>query len=604
MAAHPDGPKQPPMARLRGLSAGLLAGDRALRAVLVVCLVGLVLRLAALGVRPAHFDEARVAYLAEYFAQTGAFEYRSIVHGPLIQHVNALLFSVIGPTDWASRLFVALVGAGLPATALTFRSRLDDVETVAVAFFLAFNPVLLYYSRFARSTILVATFMFAAFGLFVYAIDRRRLWPVYGGVFLVGLGVGAKENALVYLLCWVGASVLLVDRALAGPRSGADVRERLRALWSRTSSWVSPHRVALTVGHTFGLAAVLSVVMLFLYAPRGAGSPVVVGGQAVGLYGLLGSPEAAGPLLDATLADIQKIGYWFTQSAEQGGQAATVAELGSEYRKFAGQTLQTYSRHAAIVSVFGLFGLVHERYVSANPRPLVLFAGYWAVASAIGYPLGTDIFGSWITVNVIVPLTIPAAVLGARLVGRTREAMGSDDRLSAGLAAVLVILVVGQLGVATAQGVYLSPDSADGLAQYAQPSASTTAALLTIQQAGGPEGTPSVLVYGDRYVDQEPDTVGLAEDDIRVALEPSCLDYFESLPLPWYLYKDDLSTVCATEPAEFRDAMADSPAVVVGAVETEPFLDTALPTYQKQRFYLRTDAGDRKETILYVSPPA
>jgi len=550
-------------------------------------------------VRPAHFDEARVAYLAEYFGRTGAFEYRSIVHGPLIQHVNAMLFSVIGPTDWASRLFVALVGAGLPATALTFRSRLDDVETVAVAFFLAFNPVLLYYSRFARSTMLVATFMFAAFGLFVHAIDRRRLWPVYGGVFLIGFGVGAKENALVYLLCWLGASVLLVDRALAGPRSGAAVRERLRALSSRRSPWVSPRRVALTVGHTLGLAAVLSVVLLFLYAPRGAGSPVVVGGQAVGLYGLLGSPQAAGPLLDATLADIQKIGYWFTQSAEQGGQAATVVELGAEYREFAGQTLRTYSRHAAIVSVFGLLGLVYERYVSANPRPLVLL-----VASAIGYPLGTDVFGSWITVNVIVPLTIPAAVLGARLVGRTREAMGSDDRLSAGLAAVLVILVVGQLGVATAQGVYLSPDSADGLAQYAQPSASTTAALLTIQQAGGPEGTPSVVVYGDRYVDREPDTVGLAEDDIRVPLEPSCLDYFESLPLPWYLYKDDLSTVCATEPTEFRDAMADRPAVVVGAVESEPFLDTALPTYQKQRFYLRTAAGDRKETILYVSSPA
>ncbi|MEF8840826.1 MAG: flippase activity-associated protein Agl23, partial [Haloarculaceae archaeon] len=118
------------------------AWDDLTRGVALTVLAGLALRLVVLGSRVAHFDEGRVAYFTEYFVRTGNFEYRPIIHGPFLQHVNSGVFAALGPTDFAMRLVVALVGAALPLTALLFRDRLRETEVLALAFFLALNPVL------------------------------------------------------------------------------------------------------------------------------------------------------------------------------------------------------------------------------------------------------------------------------------------------------------------------------------------------------------------------------------------------------------------------------------------------------------------------------
>jgi uncharacterized protein (TIGR03663 family) len=574
--------------------------DDATRGVVLTVLVGLVLRLVALGARPAHFDEGRVAYFTEYFVRTGAFEYRPIIHGPFIQHVNSVVFPVIGPTDFASRLVVALVGAALPATALLLRHRLRDTETVALALFLALNPILLYYSRFSRSSILVVGFMFGAFALFVYAYDRRRVRPFYAGMVLVGLGFASKENAILYVLCWLGAGVLVADRALFGPRDYDGGTGRLSALVTRLRETVDVDVVVRAASHAVLGTALLVVVVLFLYAPRGAGSPVEVGGQPVGLYGLLSNPGAFGGVIDATIADIEKIAYWFEQSGSEGGEALTISALVDKFTRFGGLTLETYAYYAAALGTFGVLGFVYERYAAARPRPLVMFASYWAFASAIGYPIGTDIYGAWITVNVLAPLAIPAAVMLATLYRTGWDSFAEDDRVSVGIVAALFLVVGGQMAIATANGVYLNADEADGMVQYAQPSHDMNAATEAMQAAHDNGADPAVLVYGDLYVDNEDDFVGLGNDDIRIPLHPQCMKFFPSLSLPWYHYKDDVGTVCAANASQFQQAYASEPPVVIAPVVHESFLDERLSGYEKSRFYLRTAAGDRKETLLYV----
>jgi uncharacterized protein (TIGR03663 family) len=574
--------------------------DDATRGVVLTVVAGLLLRLVALGARPAHFDEGRVAYFTEYFVRTGAFEYRSIIHGPFIQHVNSVVFPVIGPTDFASRLVVALVGAALPATALLLRHRLRDTETVALALFLALNPVLLYYSRFSRSSILVAGFMFGAFALFVYAYDTHDVRPFYLGALLVGFGFASKENAILYVLCWLGAGALVADRALFGPRDYDGGSGRLRALYARARDRVDGEMVVRGASHAVLASVLLLVVVLFFYAPRGAGSPVEVGGQPVGLYGLLSNPGAFGGVLDATVADVEKIAYWFEQSGSDGGEALTVSGLVDKFVNFGGQTLETYAYYAAALGTFGVLGFLYERYGAARPRPFVMFASYWAFASAIGYPIGTDIYGAWITVNVLVPLAIPAAVTLAALYRVGWESFADDDRVSVGLVVVLFLVVGGQLAVATANGVYLNDDTADGMVQYAQPSDSMRQATEAMREAERSGADPAVLVYGDLYVDNEDDFIGLGNDDIRVPLHPQCMKFFPSLSLPWYHYKDDVGTVCATNSTQFDEAYAGEPPVVLAPVVHESFLDERLEGYEKSTFYLRTAAGDRKETLLYV----
>ena len=120
-----------------------LRRDRALQAVAGLTVLALVLRLARLGHRVAHFDEARVAYWIVEYHETGVLFYRPVIHGPLLHLVNNYVFGLLGHTDLAMRLVPALVGGLLPLVALTFRHRLRDEAVVSLALLLALNPALL-----------------------------------------------------------------------------------------------------------------------------------------------------------------------------------------------------------------------------------------------------------------------------------------------------------------------------------------------------------------------------------------------------------------------------------------------------------------------------
>jgi uncharacterized protein (TIGR03663 family) len=183
-------------------------------AVVDVAILALVLRVFELGGRVAHWDEARVGFWILEYMQTGNFQYRPIIHGPFYHHINRLVFEVFGVSDFNMRLVVAIAGGLFPLTALLFRERLRDSEVVALAVFLAVNPVLLYYSRFMRGDPLVAMFMFTAFALFVRLADTGDRDYLYGGVAFVALGFTVKENALIYVVTWLGATALLVDHRL------------------------------------------------------------------------------------------------------------------------------------------------------------------------------------------------------------------------------------------------------------------------------------------------------------------------------------------------------------------------------------------------------
>ncbi|MFC6732299.1 flippase activity-associated protein Agl23 [Haladaptatus sp. GCM10025707] len=228
-----------------------------------VVVVALALRLFTLGDRIAHWDEARVAYWILDYLRTGNYTYRPIIHGPFLQQVNRVVFALIGPSDFAMRLPVAMLGGLLPAAALLFRAHLDDWEVVALSLWLAFTPVLLYYSRFMRGDLPVAAFSLIAVGFFVRTLDTGRRRYLYAGVASLALAMTVKENVIVTIVTWVGAAVLLLDYRLlvarerdwTWPAVSAQGKQRLAAL----RPWTVP----------LALAAVeLVAIITVFYAPR------------------------------------------------------------------------------------------------------------------------------------------------------------------------------------------------------------------------------------------------------------------------------------------------------------------------------------------------
>ncbi|WP_254543666.1 flippase activity-associated protein Agl23 [Halomarina pelagica] len=583
---------------------------RASLAVAAVALLALAARLLLLGDRVAHWDEARVGYWILDYARTGSYEYRPIIHGPFYHHVNAVVFSVLGPTDAAMRLVPAVVGGLLPLSALLLRERLRGGEQVALALFLAANPVLLYYTRFMRGDPLVGAFMFVAFGLFVRYLDTRAYRYVLAGVAFVALGFTVKENAPVYLLCWVGAAAVVAYFELfAAARRGESVSgvverwlglDRRRAVWraaldraragddqrtddDRRTDDDAPRsnddprtiedggsprgarRALAPLAVAAAAVAEFLAIVVFFYAPR-SGDP-----DELGLGNALGDPAMWGPVVEAaTLGSWRSfVEIWIDGSATEHG-----------YLPYLGDYLLTLAFGAAMLCLFAVVGFLAESFAEERPRGLVLGTFAWGVASVLGYPVITDIKAPWATVHAVLPLAVPAAV-GVALVYRWgRAAFASNDRLGVGVAATVLLLVSAQVGAMGATAVYLHPQSPENeLVQYAQPAADLHPTLADVERAAATTEGTDVLVYGERYVDEHPSRSS--------AYRPACVKWFELLPLPWYFERGDVAVSCARTPAEL-DAMAERPPVVVADAGERTELRARFPGYEARTGKLRT----------------
>ncbi|MFB6095250.1 MAG: flippase activity-associated protein Agl23 [Halodesulfurarchaeum sp.] len=398
----------------RSLADRLTDPERVPEVLAGIVAVALAVRVSFLGLRVAHWDEARIAFWILEFQRTGQWSYFPVHHGPLLFHVNRWVFATLGASDATMRLPVALVGGVLPAAAWLYRDHLDAAEVVGLGILLAGNPILVYYSRFMRNDLLVAAFAFVALGLFLRA--RASGWGGYlvGGGILLGLAFGSKENALLYLASWAGAGGLLLVSSNGRLGVGVEMEEGVQQAVQRVSDGIRRWGPwALAAGLAFLLTSFL------LYVPRGRSGPT--------LQNLVGGTVPPGSVVSAALLvpAREAISFWLLGSA-QGDYP---------YPVFLGLLVGLLLVGALATTGLAAWGLYHDR-----ERPIVAFAGLWAVLGIVGYPAATDLMAAWIVVHVIVPLTIPASVgLGVFLrrlawEGEIRESRDSKDREETGLA--------------------------------------------------------------------------------------------------------------------------------------------------------------------------
>jgi len=564
-----------------------------------IAVVALLARFVALGARVAHQDEARVAYWAYRFMENGVYEYRPIVHGPFLTIVDGHLFSVFGASDFTMRFVVALVGGLLPLGALLFRQRLRDSETVALALLLAFNPVLLYYSRFYRNDLLLAGFMLLAFGFFVRAYDHRRPVYLYGGTAAFALAFTTKENALVYPVCWLGATALLWDHRLFVQRAGergllSVLLDRLRTTARGLSDWW-PY-LALAVFEFFA-------IVVFFYAPRNTDR--IPGLDVPGLYEALSNPA----LLPAVI-EHATLGSW-NAFLGQWGEGNTESYLGALTAMW-----PVLESGAIVLLAFSIIGFVVDRYTGERPSDVVSFAAYWGFSSVLGYPVIVDNPFPWEVIHMIVPLAIPAAV-GLALVGRLGfESVTDDDAVSATAAALVLLLIVGQVGATAVGTSYLDAQSEENeLVQYAQSSSEMKPVLHEIRDTAQSNEGVDVLYYGD-----DPDFDG----DNLYAPDPSTHDappagdgWFARLPFAWYMEVFGAETDSVNEPELVQQELNDGqkPPVVIALGETDTcseeydnagdiqqYVDD-YERYEVQR-YLHDSGCVISTTVIYVNENA
>ncbi|SHG82018.1 flippase activity-associated protein Agl23 [Halobaculum gomorrense] len=604
-AASPIGGLESPVAALCDR-----VGDPATAAVVLIVVGSLLLRTVQLGGRIFHWDEGRVGYWILRFDATGEFFYRPIIHGPFLPVVNNVLFDFIGASDFAARLPVAVVGGLLPLVALLLRHRLRGREQVALALLLAVDPLLVYYGRFMRGDVLVGSFALGAFALAVYAIDTRRTLPLFGSATLLALGFSAKENALVYLACFLGAGFLLLDHRLvrtarrtgspldaavgeavalrhflddwtAGARTrrriAALVRERdLGAPWAPEAGFLGHLAIWIPIGAA-GVAATFLGVVAFFYAPR----PELW--NALGLGNLM----SGAPTPDASVGSV-----WYEATWGAGEKFwstwASGTHSGHPYVPYLWDILETLAYGSGVLVVLALVGFFADGYgETRGTRPLVAYATYWGAASAVGYPVATDIQAPWAAVHIVLPLAIPAAVGLAEVGDSLRGGFASGDAVTAALAGLVIVSALG--GVVAPNVDYWNSASADDkqVLQWAQPENEYKTALRDAAAVARDNEGTDVLWIGTST--SRGTRLYVSEEASVDRMPPGGPSWHSRLPTPWYLERAGANVTSSPPEARFDGlpSAEEMPPVVIAKPSDAEELEPRLDGYQSREYAFR-----------------
>lgn len=572
------------------------ASARAFRALLGLSVLSLLLRLFGLGGRIFHWDEGRVGYWILRYHETGEFAYRPIIHGPFIQHVDALLFHVVPATDFWARFPVAVVTAALPLTAWLLRRHLDGRETVALGLLLTVQPLLLYYSRFMRSDPLVGAFAFASFALLVRAYDTRRLAPAFAAAASMALAFASKENALLYVLCFGGAAAVCYDHRLVRGATGLEAKskpslaERVRADLAATRNHLAERSGTVpyllwAAGVLAGLVATFLAITVVMYAPRPEAWNALSS-----LSGLIDVTLTATVDTAKQLTDV-----WLERD---GGDRS--------YLAFFHDILETLAFGAPVLLGLALAGYLTDGYGVAGTEPrrraLVSFTLYWAAASVIGYPIATDIQAPWAAYHIVLPLTVPAAVGAASLVDIVERGITTgDETLSEALRGIAdegapsadltvpvlvaaLLLTSGAVGVVGLNVDYWNSSAEEDkqVLQWAQPSNDLQPAMADVEAIAAENEGTDVLFYGT--------SVGggvqfhVADESSLDQPPPGGPSWHSRLPLPWYLERagaNVTSTAPDTPPAE---ALAGAPPVVIAHDDARGEIEAELDGYEARQY--------------------
>lgn len=227
----------------------------------VILLFTLVTRLGWLDQRRFHHDESVHAWLARELARGQGYHYDPVYHGPLLYHLEAAAFLMVGESETTARLVPAAFGVLLVALGyVRLRRSLGEAAALVAAALVAISPSFTYYSRFNSHDILIAVFtvvMIAAPFDYLRTGRRRDLLLAVGAL---ALALCTKLNAY-FVVATLGlyAGLALARRRLAGESLD------LGRLWCERRRDLAP---ALVLGA--GIAALLfaTTFAYYLQLPR------------------------------------------------------------------------------------------------------------------------------------------------------------------------------------------------------------------------------------------------------------------------------------------------------------------------------------------------
>ena len=243
-------------------------------AVLALVVLALGTRLWDLGGRALHYDEILHAWYSWLYAKNLDYVHNPLTHGPLLYHVGAATYLIIGSSEFAARLAPALFGAVLVAMPWLFRKELGRYGALAASLFLLVSPTVLYFSRFMRNDIYMAVWAVALLAVALRYMERPRTWMLFTWAALWALTFASKESAFFL----VGMFGLLLF-ARAAPALLEWVRNRRRLSDTGPSSDLLIVMGTLTLPMWAPMAGLVQNVFGFILVNPDGNHPLVQSGE-------------------------------------------------------------------------------------------------------------------------------------------------------------------------------------------------------------------------------------------------------------------------------------------------------------------------------------
>ena len=134
-------------------------------------------------------------------------------HGPLLFHIAAGSFWLLGSNDVTARLVPALFGAALVGLPWLLRKQLGIYGVLATASLLALSPSILYFGRFIRNDIYMAVWLLLLVAIVCRHLERPRTHLLVAWVAVWALAYSTKESA--FLLAGIFGLFLFIVSAPA-----------------------------------------------------------------------------------------------------------------------------------------------------------------------------------------------------------------------------------------------------------------------------------------------------------------------------------------------------------------------------------------------------
>jgi uncharacterized protein (TIGR03663 family) len=162
-----------------------------------ITLLGLGLRLVQLGEKPFHHDESLHAWFSWQLASGDGYHYDPVYHGPVQFYVIALAYLLFGIGDYVAHVPVAVAGTIAIFLPFFLRRQLGGVAALTASLAICLAPAWLYFSRFVREDIHVATITLGLIIVVLRFFEQPRPWqPIAFGA-LLALSFATKETTYI-----------------------------------------------------------------------------------------------------------------------------------------------------------------------------------------------------------------------------------------------------------------------------------------------------------------------------------------------------------------------------------------------------------------------